>query len=162
MSAVLGALVLLPALTGAGLLVAGRRADRVAGPLAVAVAVAGVALAALVAGARPSLSVPFLGIVDGGDLRLVVDGLSAVLVVLVGGIALLVTVFAVADLPADAARARFFGYLLLFVAAMLATVTAATLPALLLAWEVMGRPPMRSSATTGTSRASWLPAPGRS
>ncbi|MBN1092192.1 NADH-quinone oxidoreductase subunit L [Blastococcus sp. TML/M2B] len=138
MSAVLGALVLLPALTGAGLLVAGRRADRAAGPLAVAVTGVGVALAALVAGTRPRLSVPFLGVVEGGDLRLVVDGLSAVLIVLVAGIALLVTLFAVADLPGNTARARFFGYLLLFVAAMLATVTAATLPTLLLAWEVMG------------------------
>ncbi|SEM02214.1 NADH:ubiquinone oxidoreductase subunit 5 (chain L)/Multisubunit Na+/H+ antiporter, MnhA subunit [Blastococcus sp. DSM 46786] len=138
MSAVLGALVLLPALTGAGLLVTGRGVDRVAGPLAVAVTGVGVVLAALVAGTRPRLSVPFLGIVEGGDLRLVVDGLSAVLVVLVAGIALLVTVFAIADLPSDAARGRFFGYLLLFVAAMLATVTAATFPTLLLAWEVMG------------------------
>ncbi|GAB3356405.1 proton-conducting transporter transmembrane domain-containing protein [Modestobacter lapidis] len=138
MSAALGALVLLPALSGTGLLVAGRRADRAAGPLAVAVTGAGAALSAWVAGTRPRLSVPFLGVIEGGDLRLVVDGLSAVLVVLVAGIALLVTVFALADLPADAARGRFFGYLLLFVAAMLATVTAATLPALLLAWEVMG------------------------
>ena len=138
MSAVLGALVLLPALTGAGLLVIGRQADRAAGPLAVAVTAATVALAVLVADARPRLSVTFLGIVEGGDLRLVVDGLSSVLLLLVAGIALLVTVFAVADLPADVARGRFFGYLLLFVAAMLATVTAATFPALLLAWEVMG------------------------
>ncbi|WP_104522495.1 proton-conducting transporter transmembrane domain-containing protein [Blastococcus atacamensis] len=138
MTATLAALVLLPAVGAAVLLVSGRRADRVAGPLAIAVTGVAVALAALVAAGRPSVSMPFLGIVDGGDLRLVVDGLSAVLVVLVAGIALLVTVFAVADLPGDAARARFFGLLLLFVAAMLATVTAATLPALLLAWEVMG------------------------
>ncbi|RZU30816.1 proton-conducting transporter membrane subunit [Blastococcus saxobsidens] len=138
MSASLAGLVLSPALTGAVLLLAGRRADRAAGPVAVVVTGVTVALAALVAVTRPRLSAPFLGIVEGGDLRLVVDGLSAVLVVLVTGIALLVTAFAVADLPTDAARARFFGYLLLFVAAMLATVTAATLPALLLAWEVMG------------------------
>jgi NADH-quinone oxidoreductase subunit L len=138
MTAALAALVLLPAVGGAGLLVTGRRADRWAGPLAVAVTGAALILAAVVAGARPELSMPFLGIVEGGDLRLVVDGLSAVLVVLVAAVALLVTVFAVADLPEGAARARFSGYLLLFVAAMLATVTAATLPALLLAWEVMG------------------------
>ncbi|WP_409332026.1 proton-conducting transporter membrane subunit [Trujillonella humicola] len=138
MSAVLAALVLVPALTGTGLLVTGRRADRTAGPVAVGVTGVAVVLAALVAAARPSISMPFLGIVEGGDLRLLVDGLSAILVVLVAGIALLVTAFAVVDLPGDAARARFFGYLLLFVAAMLATVTAATLPALLLAWEVMG------------------------
>lgn len=138
MSGVLAALVLLPALSGAGMLLAGRRADRVAGPAAVGVTAAVLGSAALVAAGRPRISAPFLGIVDGGDVRLVVDGLSAVLVVLVAGIALLVTVFAVADLPGDAARARFFGYQLLFVAAMLATVTAATLPTLLLAWEVMG------------------------
>ena len=138
MSAALAVLVLLPAVTGAGLLLTGRLADRAAGPVAVGATGATVLLAALVAAARPSASAPFLGIVDGGDLRLVVDGLSAVLVVLVAVIALLITVFALADLPGDAARARFFGYLLLFVAAMLATVSAATLPALLLAWEVMG------------------------
>jgi NADH-quinone oxidoreductase subunit L len=138
MSGVLAALVLLPALSGVGLLVTGRPADRAAGRVATGVTGVAVVLATLVAAARPSVSMPFLGIVDGGDLRLVVDGLSAVLVVLVAGIALPVTVFAVTDLPGEAARARFFGYLLLFVASMLATVTAATLPALLLAWEVMG------------------------
>ncbi|WP_100497641.1 proton-conducting transporter transmembrane domain-containing protein [Geodermatophilus chilensis] len=138
MSAALAALVLVPAVSGVGLLLSGRRADRVAGLLAVAVTAVALLLAATVAIARPRLSLPFLGVVEGGDLRLAVDGLSAVLVLLVAGIALLVTGFAVADLPDDAARGRFFGYLLLFVAAMLATVTAATVPALLLAWEVMG------------------------
>jgi NADH:ubiquinone oxidoreductase subunit 5 (subunit L)/multisubunit Na+/H+ antiporter MnhA subunit len=59
-------------------------------------------------------------------------------VVLVAAVGLLTTVFAAVDLPADAARARFFGYFLLFIAAMLTTVTAATVPALLLAWELMG------------------------
>ncbi|MDP9430646.1 MAG: NADH-quinone oxidoreductase subunit L, partial [Actinomycetota bacterium] len=138
MSGVLAVLLLLPAVAGVGLLLTGRRADRVAGPLAVVVTAGSVGLAATVAVTRPRLSVPFLGVVEGGDLRFAVDGLSAVLGVLVAGVALLVTVFAVADLPGGAARARFSGFLLLFVAAMLATVTAATLPALLLAWEVMG------------------------
>lgn len=138
MTAALAALVLLPAAGGATLLVAGRRADRVAGPVAVGLGAAALALAAAVAATRPRLSAPFLGVVDGGDLRLVVDGLSAVLVLLVAGIALLVTLFAVGDVPPRAARGRFFGFLLLFVAAMLVTVTAATLPTLLLAWEVMG------------------------
>jgi NADH-quinone oxidoreductase subunit L len=138
MSAVLSTLVLVPAVGGVTLLVTGRRADRLAGAVAVAVTAAVLALAATVAVARPQVSLPFLGVVNGGDLRLVVDGLSAVLVLLVAAIALLVTVFATADLPERAARGRFFGYLLLFVAAMLTTVTAATMPALLLGWEVMG------------------------
>ncbi|MCA0143803.1 NADH-quinone oxidoreductase subunit L [Blastococcus sp. LR1] len=137
-SAVLGFLVLLPAVAGTLLLLLGRRADRAAGPLAVLVTLGTALLAAVVAAERPGLSVPFLGIVEGGDLRVAVDGLSAVLVVLVATVGLLVTVFAVTDLPAHGARARFFGYFLLFIAAMLATVTAATLPTLLLAWEVMG------------------------
>ena len=126
----LGLLVLVPALVGVVLLVTGRRADRAAGPLAVLTTAAALVLAAVVAGTRPELSVPFLGIVPGGDLRLAADGLSAALVVLVAAVGLLTTVFAAADLPAGAARARFFGYFLLFIAAMLATITAATAPAL--------------------------------
>ena len=137
-AAVLVLLVVLPAAVGVGLLTAGRRADRAAGPLAVVTTLLGVAGAVLVAVQRPRVSLPFLGLVDGGDLRFAVDGLSAVLVVLVAAVSLLVTVFAVADVPADDARARFFGFFLLFIAAMSATVTAATFPALLLAWEVMG------------------------
>lgn len=136
--AALAGLVLLPAGTGVLLLLLGRRADRVAGPVAVFVALALAGLAAITAATRPAASAPFLGVVEGGDLALAVDGLSAVLVVTVSIVAAAVTVFAVVDLRSDAARARFFGYLLLFTAAMLATVTATTLPTLLLAWEVMG------------------------
>ncbi|RFU21742.1 proton-conducting transporter transmembrane domain-containing protein [Geodermatophilus marinus] len=137
-AAVLAALTGLPTVAGAALLLCGRRADRAAAPVAVAVTAATLVLAAAAAAGRPELSAPFLTTVEGGDLRLVVDGLSAVLVVLVAAVALPVTVFAAAGLPRDTARARFAGLLLLFVAAMLVTVTAATLPALLLAWEVMG------------------------
>lgn len=134
----LAALVLVPAVLGVLLLVMGRRADRIAGSVAVLATVGAAASAAAVVQARPTVSAPFLGIVRGGDLGLAVDGLSAVLVVLVAVVALLTTVFAVVDLPTEAARARFFGYFLLFSAAMLATVTATTFPALLLSWEVMG------------------------
>lgn len=137
-AAALAALVLVPSAVGVTLLLTGRRADRSAGPVAVLVGLAGLALAAVVAVERPHVSAPFLGIVPGGDLGLAVDGLSAVLVVTVTAVAAAVTAFAVADVPAGAPRARFFGYLLLFTAAMLMTVTATTLPALLLAWEVMG------------------------
>lgn len=138
MTAALVVLVLLPALAGGGLLASGRRADRLAGPLAVAVTLAVAGLAVPVATARPQVSARFVGVVDGGALVLAVDGLSAVMVVTVAAVTAAVTAFAVVDVAADAARARFFGFLLLFAAAMLVTVTAATLPALLLAWEVMG------------------------
>ncbi|GAA0793331.1 proton-conducting transporter transmembrane domain-containing protein [Spirilliplanes yamanashiensis] len=134
----LGILVLLPAALGAVLLLAGRRADRIAGATAVFATAGAFALAVIVAGARPGLSLPFLSAVPGGELGFAVDGLSAVLVLMVTTVAGLITVFALVDLAATAARARFFGYFLLFIAAMLGTVTATTLPALLLAWEVMG------------------------
>ncbi|MGM0386499.1 MAG: proton-conducting transporter membrane subunit [Actinomycetota bacterium] len=137
-SAVLAALVLLPAVSGLALLLTGRRADGWAGPVAVVTAALTVAFAAVAATVRPAVMAPFLGLVDGGELALAVDGLSAVLVIGVAVVAAAVVVFAVADTARAAARARFFGYLLLFTAAMLATVTATTLPTLLLAWEVMG------------------------
>ncbi|EYR64504.1 hypothetical protein N866_09490 [Actinotalea ferrariae CF5-4] len=136
--ATLAALVLVPAVVGVVLLVTGRRADRLAGPLAVATALATLTLAAGVAVWRPQAQAPFLPGVTGGELALAVDGLSAVLVVTVAAVAAAVVVFATADLPRTDARARFFGYLLLFTAAMLATVTATTIPALLLSWEIMG------------------------
>lgn len=137
-SAVLAALVLVPAIVGVVLLATGRRSDRLAAPLSLVAVAGSVVLAAVAASTRPTLSVPFLGVVEGGDLRLAVDGLSAVLVVTVTVVALLVAAFAAFDVPAHEARARFFGYLLVFVAAMLTTVSATTVPALLFSWEVMG------------------------
>lgn len=137
-SPLLAALVILPAAVGVLMLVSGRRADRIAGPLALLTMVVAGALAAAAAATRPSLSLPFIGVVEGGDLGLAVDGLSAVLIVTVTLVSLLVTAFGVVDLPAGDARARFFGYLMVFVAAMLTTVTSTTIPALLLSWELMG------------------------
>lgn len=134
----LAALVIVPALVGVLLLVSGRRADRAAWPVSLLTTLVLVGLGAVAVWQRPSLSLPFLGVVEGGEFGLAVDGLSAVLVVTVTVVSLLVTAFAAVDVPGHEARARFFGYLLLFVAAMLATVTATTIPALLLAWEVMG------------------------
>lgn len=138
MSLALAALVAVPAVTGGTLLLTGRRADRPAAPTAVAAAAVGLLAAAVVAGTRPRAQARFVGLVDGGELALSVDALSAVMVVTVAAVTAAVTVFAAADLPRDAARARFFGFLLVFAAAMQVTVTATTLTTLLLAWEVMG------------------------
>ncbi|GAB2687081.1 proton-conducting transporter transmembrane domain-containing protein [Thalassiella azotivora] len=138
MTAALALLVLLPALGGALLLLAGHRADRVAGGVAVGVAAVCVPLAVAVAVGRPALTARYLALVDGGHLGLAVDGLSAVMVTTVSAVGLAVLVFALADMAEDAARARFSGFMLLFLGAMLVTVTATTLPTLLLSWEVMG------------------------
>lgn len=135
MSALLWALPGLPIALGAVLALAGRRADVVAR----AAGVGGILATAAVAGwavlARPAVEVRWLGALRAG---LAVDGLSAVMVVTVLVVALAVVVFATADPEIAEAPARFFGLLLLFVGAMLGTVTATSLGALLGFWEVMG------------------------
>ena len=126
-------LVALPALVGAVLCLTGHGADRAAVPVSLATAAAGVVLAVGVALTRPAVSVPFLAVADFG---MAVDALSALVVPAVAVVTLLVLVFAAGDIAE--APARFHGLMLLFAAAVALTATATTLPALLLAWEVMG------------------------
>ncbi len=130
-------LVTLPAAVGAGLCLAGRRTDRVAGPVGVAVTVAVTGSAFAAALVRPAVAVPF---VAGADFGLGVDALSALVVCTVSVVALLVMIFAAAERGGDVptAPSRFFGLMLLFLSAVLITATATTLPALLFSWEVMG------------------------
>ena len=131
--ACLWALVALPAAVGAVLLLAPARLERLAPVLGVATAGAVAALAGVVAVAHPSVGVPF---VAGSDLALRADGLAAVMAPTVAVVAALVLLAGAADVRES--RARFHGLMLLFTAAALLTVTATTLPTLLLAWEVMG------------------------
>lgn len=128
-------LILLPLLTGAGLLLAGRRADRLAAPVAIGAHGIVLGLAIAVAIMRPNMRALFLA---GLPFGVAVDGLSALMVVLVAGVTLPVLVYASAELAGDDARARFFGLMSVFTAAMLTTVTATSLLPLLMAWEVMG------------------------
>ena len=67
-AACLATLVVVPAATGALLLIVGRGADRLARPTALVATLAAVALGLTVAVTRPSVTAPFLGIVPGGDL----------------------------------------------------------------------------------------------
>ncbi|UYM05664.1 proton-conducting transporter transmembrane domain-containing protein [Solicola gregarius] len=133
MSVALWLLVLLPTISGALLALGGRRLERYAGGTGIVVAAGVLVLAVAVAYGRPSVSMPF---VSGGPLALSVDGLASVVVVMVAAISLLVLAFASRDI--GIARARFFGLMLIFVAAVEVTVTATTLSGLLLAWEIMG------------------------
>ncbi|GAA2864131.1 hypothetical protein GCM10010472_21760 [Pseudonocardia halophobica] len=126
-------LIAVPLLAGALLALGGHRADRPAPILGTGVSVAVLALAVAAAVTRPSTGAPlFTGIPAG----FAVDGLSAVLVVTVA--AVLVAVLLVAAGETDLRTARFTGLMLVFAAAMLATVTATDLAPLLMAWEVMG------------------------
>lgn len=125
-------LVALPAGVG-GLLAAVRRADRVAVPISVATAAVMVGLSAVVAAARPAVAVPF---VARTDFALAVDGLAALMLPMLTVVTLLVLLAATGEIRASAAR--FHGLMLIFAAAVAVTAAAATLPALLLAWEIMG------------------------
>ncbi|MBF6289944.1 NADH-quinone oxidoreductase subunit L [Nocardia farcinica] len=131
----LWSLIALPGLAGAALLVCGRRADRVAPVLGVAVAAVSTVLAALTAVERPSGSAPLLA---GIPFVVGVDGLSAVMVVTVAAVTTAVLLFATGDLGTDQPRARFYGLMLVFAAAMLTTVVARNIATLLMAWEIMG------------------------
>jgi NADH-quinone oxidoreductase subunit L len=126
-------LVAVPLLAGALLAVAGRRADRVAPAAGMLVAAAALALATAAAVTRPAVDAPLVAGIRAG---LAVDGLSALMVVTVAGATLAVLAYAAGE--ADLRTARFVGCMLLFAGAMLVTVTATTLPVLLMAWEVMG------------------------
>ncbi|MFD1722450.1 proton-conducting transporter membrane subunit [Amnibacterium endophyticum] len=133
MSALLPLAFLLPAITGGVLLLTGRRANGAAPAVAITVAAATVAVAIAAAVVRPRVAVPFL---PGAPFEAAMPGLSAVLLPVVTVVAALVLVFAAAERTGPAAR--FHGLMLLFTGAVVLTVVAASLPALLLAWEVMG------------------------
>jgi NADH-quinone oxidoreductase subunit L len=126
-------LVAVPLLAGAGLALAGRRADRVGPAAGVLVATATLALAITAALTRPTVDAPLLAGIRAG---LAVDGLSALMVVTVAGATLAVLAYAAGEV--ELRTARFAGFMLLFAGAMLVTVTATTLAVLLMAWEVMG------------------------
>ncbi len=130
------ALVVVPAVVGALLLLAGTSADRIAAPAGVGSA-ALLAVAALPvsfpAASRPSVSTPFMA---GSELGLGVDGLAALVLPAVAVVSALV-LLAASGTP-ELCTARFHGLMLLFVASALMTVLATTLPTLLMSWEVMG------------------------
>ncbi len=136
---VLWSVVLLPAVAGAGLAVIGslgRRGvglERAASPVAVTAAALTLGLTLVAASQRSSVDIAFMA---GSSFGLGVDALSALLLPMVASVTLLVLVFATADIRES--QARFHGLMLLFAASALLTVTATTLPVLLLAWEVMG------------------------
>lgn len=135
MSAALWALVAVPLAAGALLAAAGRRADRYAPAVAVTASAATLVAAVFVAAARPQTQAPLLA---GLPFGLGAHGLSGPMAVAVAAVTLAVLVYSAADAGAREPRARFFGLMLLFCGAMLVTVTATTLPTLLMGWEFMG------------------------
>ncbi|GAA4661842.1 proton-conducting transporter transmembrane domain-containing protein [Streptomyces youssoufiensis] len=120
-----------PLAAGVALLAA--RSGRTPVALGLLAAAGTLGLAVVAAVGRPAGEAPLLA---GVPAAFAVDGLSAVLVVLVAA-ALLASLLVGAAEPA-LRTGRYVGLMLVFAGAMLATVTATTLPPLLMAWEVMG------------------------
>ena len=129
--AALVAMVALPATVGGALAVL--RPDRGAAPIALFTSAITVALALVTALTHPTVSYPF---VVGADFALDVDALAALIVPMIATVTFLVLIFAAGNIRES--RARFHGLMLIFAAAALVTATAASIPALLFAWEVMG------------------------
>ncbi len=72
------------------------------------------------------------------DVALLLDPLSTVFVLLITGVGLLIHIYSVAYMDHDRDRRRFFGYLNLFVAAMLLLVLADNYLLLYVGWEGVG------------------------
>lgn len=124
-------LVAAPAVVGTVVVLLGPRLDRSA-PLLSLGTVAGT-LGVLLGAGEHETTVPFLA---AAPWQLAVDGLSLALAVTV----CLVTACVLAVVPSqvDQRRGRLCGYLLLFLAAVLLTLTARDLLSLLVGWELMG------------------------
>lgn len=134
MTALLWLLIAVPGGVGLLLLAAGRRADRVAGP--VAVFVAGLVLAGAVVGVAGVRARTELAFFSDAPLSLRIDSLAGAVAVTVAAVAALVLVVALREIATG--RWRFYALMLVFLAAVLLTVFADSVPALLAGWEVMG------------------------
>jgi len=142
-------LIALPLLSAAVLLLGGRRTDRwghllgtVSPALAGALAIAQfVALLGRDAEDRAVASRLFSWIPVGGlrvDVGLLLDPLSMTFVLLVTIVGTLIHVYSIGYMEHDPDRRRFFGYLNLFVAAMLLLVLADSYLVLYVGWEGVG------------------------
>jgi NADH-quinone oxidoreductase subunit L len=141
--------IALPALGAAVLLLAGRRADRWGHWLGTATVLASFVISLVL----------FVGLLgrDSGDrqvtqhlwtwftagtwtvqLNVLYDQLSALFLLLITGVGGLIHVYSIGYMEHDVRRRRFFGYLNLFIAAMLTLVLASDYMGLFLGWEGVG------------------------
>ncbi|WP_299565084.1 NADH-quinone oxidoreductase subunit L [uncultured Mycolicibacterium sp.] len=142
-------LIAIPAAGAAVLLLAGRRADRWGHLLGCAAALGSFAVGAVLfagmlgrdAGHRAVHEVLFSWVpVDAlqVDFGLQLDQLSMCFVLLITGVGSLIHIYSVGYLATDPGRRRFFGYLNLFLAAMLLLVLADNFLGLYVGWEGVG------------------------
>ncbi len=146
-SSLLALIIAIPAASAAVLLVGGRWTDRwghVLGTLApiASFVIAVLAFLDLQAGGGEPLQQHLFTWIDVNsfqvDFDLLFDQLSALFVLLITGVGSLIHVYSIGYMAADPRRRRFFGYLNLFVAAMLTLVLADDYLAVFLGWEGVG------------------------
>jgi len=142
-------LIALPLLGAAILLIGGRRTDRFGHLLGTAMPAASFVLGVVLffamlgrdAGER-SLGQHLFNWVPAGSFQLeaglLVDQLSMCFVLLITGVGTLIHVYSIAYMEHDLDRRRFFGYLNLFIAAMLLLVLADSYLLLYVGWEGVG------------------------
>ncbi|GAA4396553.1 NADH-quinone oxidoreductase subunit L [Tsukamurella soli] len=146
------ALALLPLIPLAGaavLLLAGRRSDRWGHWLGCLAAAASFVVAAVLFArmlSRPAADRPvtvtlyrwFAGSTIHVDMALRLDQLSMCFALLITGVGTLIHIYSIGYMSHDPGRRRFFGFLNLFLGAMLILVLAANLVVLYLGWEGVG------------------------
>jgi NADH-quinone oxidoreductase subunit L len=142
-------LVAIPLVSGLGLLVWGKEADRFGHLIGTAASAASfvVGLGAFIQLlARPaddrSFSKSLFTWIHAGpfhvDMAYTFDQLSALFVLLITGVGTLIHVYSIGYMEHDARRRRFFAYLNIFIAAMLTLVLASDYLVLFLGWEGVG------------------------
>ncbi|MCD0444811.1 NADH-quinone oxidoreductase subunit L [Glycomyces sp. A-F 0318] len=141
------ALIALPALGAAVLLLAGRRADKWGHWLGTATIGAAFALALTLFASLSGLedksgTLDLFTIISVGDLQidasLLFDPLSAVFCLLITGVGFLIHVYAVGYMAHDEGRRKFFAYFNLFAAAMLVLVLGGNYFMTFIGWEGVG------------------------
>ncbi|WP_269853795.1 NADH-quinone oxidoreductase subunit L [Streptomyces sp. RPT161] len=149
MDHLIGALIGAPLLGAGVLLVGGRRLDRVGHWIGCLLAAASFALGAALfvhmlgrpTGQRTLTSHLFSWVPVGGfraDVAFQLDQLSMTFVLLITGVGTLIHIYSVGYMAHDENRRRFFGYLNLFLAAMLLLVLADNYLLLYVGWEGVG------------------------
>jgi NADH-quinone oxidoreductase subunit L len=142
-------LIALPLLGAAVLLLGGRRLNRIAPVLGCAAPVLAFVLAAVLffsmVGRAPeerAISVPMYDFFTVGDysvaVGLLLDQLSMAFALLITGVGSLIHIYSIGYMEHDENKQRFFGYLNLFVAAMLLLVLADDYLILYVGWEGVG------------------------
>ncbi len=141
-------IIALPLASAFFLMLFGKRIDRLAGVIASG-AIGGAFLASIItfgsvvaAGHEAAESHRFFDWITVGDFSvgfdLLVDQLSAVMLLVVTGVGTLIHVYSIGYMHGDARYSRFFAYLNLFVAFMLILVLAENLLLLFVGWEGVG------------------------